>query len=410
MRTFRLRSVGVAVALIAGVAGGAQIVGVQPALAQEPAFVISRTRNLPWEIRAGEKVPLGKIFNIQQVVPGARILSIEAKWSVDVQINGLGSPPTPFVFANLDELRAATVTATKDGDIDIQIFAHNFQTDNTASKSTGFTFLRFVAPLVQAIGFVPVVSPPAVSAGEKVPLGKFLTTEVYSGPPKITNITFQASGGVQLNGLSIGALPPTLEALAAAPVTASSDGGLTFFVDYTVPSGGNIASAVPYRTGGSILVKFIAPVPVPAPPAPAPAPAPGPAPGPAPAPPPAAGGVPVVGGGNRVPVAQSTALVAVAGAVSPLTLQGSDPDANALTFVVVQFPVHGKLSGQAPNLSYTPDRGFVGTDALIFTASDGTASSAQATVTITVTGKAVSIARTVSRAVRRTVKKTTKKR
>ena len=103
-------------------------------------------------------------------------------------------------------------------------------------------------------------------------------------------------------------------------------------------------------------------------------------------------------------------LVAVAGAVTPLTLLASDPDANALTFVLVQLPAHGKLSGQAPNLSYTPDGGFLGTDALIFSATDGAASSAQATVTITVTGKAASTAKTVRKVIKKTVKKTTKKR
>lgn len=135
-----------------------------------------------------------------------------------------------------------------------------------------------------------------------------------------------------------------------------------------------------------------------------------PTPAPAPAPPTPAGGAPAVGGGNHAPVAQSMPLVAVAGAVTPLTLLASDPDANALTFVLVQLPAHGKLSGQAPNLSYTPDGGFLGTDALIFSATDGAASSAQATVTITVTGKAASTAKTVRKVIKKTVKKTTKKR
>ena len=130
--------------------------------------------------------------------------------------------------------------------------------------------------------------------------------------------------------------------------------------------------------------------------------------GPVPATP--AGGAPPVGVGNRAPVAQSMQLIAATGAITPLVLSAIDPDANALTYVLVQFPAHGKLSGQAPILSYSPDRGFLGTDALIFTATDGTASSAQATVTITITGKAVSGAKSVRKVVKKTVKKTTKKR
>ena len=428
MRTFRLRSVGVAVALIAGVAGGAQIVGVQPALAQQPAFVITPTQTAVFEIKAGETVPLGKIFNVQAVVSGAQIIDVAVAGSEGVLINGvkaLGKSSSTganqhtwdedawaFHFPTLQEALSANVTAYQGAAIGLRIIARNALSSDVRT-AFGEAGIRSVAAPVPAIKIVASASPPAVSAGEKVPLGKFLKTEVSFGPPKITTMAFQASGGVQLNGLSSGGLAPTLQALADASVTASSDGGLTVFILYTaVLPGGDPNLPSSFETQGSILVKFIAPGPAPAPPAPAPpAPAPAPpAPAPAPAPPTPAGGVPVVGGGNRPPVAQSTALIAVAGAVTPLTLQGSDPDGNALTFVVVQFPVHGKLSGQAPNLSYTPDRGFVGTDALIFTASDGTASSAQATVTITVTGKAVSIARTVSRAVRRTVKKTTKTR
>ena len=140
-----------------------------------------------------------------------------------------------------------------------------------------------------------------------------------------------------------------------------------------------------------------------------------PAPGPAPAPsPPVVGAPPVgasppVGGGNRAPVAQSAQLIAKAGSVTPVALAASDPDANALTFVLVQLPAHGKLSGQAPNLSYTPDGGFLGSDALIFTATDGTASSGQATVAITVTGATVSNAKVAKKTVRKVVRKAVKK-
>ena len=399
MRTFRLRRASVAMALIAGVAGGAQIAGMRPAVAQVPAFVITATQTPAFDIKAGEKVPLAKIFNIQQAVSGAQISVIKVASDPSVQINGLpGSALGELGFSNLNGLLAATVTVTKTGALGIRIFARNAPTDSTESISYGGAVLRIVEPPgipAQAIGIVPLASPPAVSGGEKVPLGRFLTTNVFFGPPTILSIAFQTSGGVQLNGSSSGALPPVLEAIAAASVTASSDGGLTILIDYTAVSPGGGTVPQPFQTQGSILVRFNAPVPAPAP---------------GPAPPPPAGGVPAVGGGNRAPVAQSMALIAVAGAVSPLVLQGSDPDGNALTFVVTQFPAHGKLSGQAPNLSYTPDRGFVGIDALIFTASDGTASSAQATVTITVTGKAASIAKTIRKVAKKTVKKTTKKR
>ena len=104
-------------------------------------------------------------------------------------------------------------------------------------------------------------------------------------------------------------------------------------------------------------------------------------------------------------------MVCLAVAIGTVTVRPhSAPLLPSLIVSVVQLPSHGKLSGQAPKLSYTPDSGFVGTDALIFAASDGTASSVKATVTITVTGKASSIAKTVRKVAKKTVKKTTKKR
>ncbi len=68
-----------------------------------------------------------------------------------------------------------------------------------------------------------------------------------------------------------------------------------------------------------------------------------------------------------------------------ITLDGDDVDGDPLTFSVVSGPTDGSLSGTAPNLTYTPDAGFVGTDSFQYTADDGTVSSAPASVTITVT-------------------------
>ncbi|MBI2089680.1 MAG: tandem-95 repeat protein [Deltaproteobacteria bacterium] len=67
-----------------------------------------------------------------------------------------------------------------------------------------------------------------------------------------------------------------------------------------------------------------------------------------------------------------------------VTLAGSDPDGDALTFSVVSGPAHGALSGAAPNLTYTPDANFNGSDSFTFKANDGTADSNVATVSIAV--------------------------
>jgi large repetitive protein len=64
-------------------------------------------------------------------------------------------------------------------------------------------------------------------------------------------------------------------------------------------------------------------------------------------------------------------------------LQGSDPDTDPLTFTVVTTPLHGTLSGTAPNLTYQPEPNFVGSDSLAFSVSDGSLSSNTAVITIT---------------------------
>ena len=68
-----------------------------------------------------------------------------------------------------------------------------------------------------------------------------------------------------------------------------------------------------------------------------------------------------------------------------ITLSGSDVDGNPLTFAVVDSPVHGSLSGSAPDLAYTPAPGYIGPDSLTFVANDGTIDSLPATVSISVT-------------------------
>ena len=85
--------------------------------------------------------------------------------------------------------------------------------------------------------------------------------------------------------------------------------------------------------------------------------------------------------------AQSVTLPENAASV-PITLTGSDPNTPALplTYTVTSAPTHGTLSGTAPNLTYTPDTGYFGSDSFQFSDTNGTATSATATVSITVVG------------------------
>jgi Bacterial Ig domain len=67
-----------------------------------------------------------------------------------------------------------------------------------------------------------------------------------------------------------------------------------------------------------------------------------------------------------------------------ITLTGSDPDDEMLTFGIWRRPSHGTLSGQAPDVVYTPDPGYLGSDSFSFKTYDDTGRSDTAKVSITV--------------------------
>ena len=67
-----------------------------------------------------------------------------------------------------------------------------------------------------------------------------------------------------------------------------------------------------------------------------------------------------------------------------ITLTGTDPESDPLTYAIGTSPTDGVLTGTAPNVTYTPNTDFNGEDSFTFTVNDGTDDSAEATVTITV--------------------------
>jgi hypothetical protein len=67
-----------------------------------------------------------------------------------------------------------------------------------------------------------------------------------------------------------------------------------------------------------------------------------------------------------------------------IVLSASDSDSDPLTYQVVTNPANGSLTGTAPNLTYTPNANFNGSDSFTFKANDGYADSLAATVSITV--------------------------
>src|SRR5690606_7449018 len=53
-----------------------------------------------------------------------------------------------------------------------------------------------------------------------------------------------------------------------------------------------------------------------------------------------------------------------------------------LTFIVLTEPMYGTLSGEAPDLIYTPSSNYYGTDSFTFKVNDGELDSAPATVSL----------------------------
>ncbi len=93
---------------------------------------------------------------------------------------------------------------------------------------------------------------------------------------------------------------------------------------------------------------------------------------------------------NSAPVAVDDAFSTVAGESLSLAAPGvlgndTDVDGDTLTSTRVGQPVNGTIALAANgSFTYTPDAGFVGRDLFTYTASDGSDTSAAATVTITV--------------------------
>ncbi len=91
---------------------------------------------------------------------------------------------------------------------------------------------------------------------------------------------------------------------------------------------------------------------------------------------------------NQPPVANSQTgdqkVVTPENTPKPITLTGSDPDGDLLSFILVTQPQHGTLSGTAPNVTYTPNTDFNGTDSFTFKVNDGQVDSNTATVEILV--------------------------
>jgi hypothetical protein len=83
---------------------------------------------------------------------------------------------------------------------------------------------------------------------------------------------------------------------------------------------------------------------------------------------------------DRAPEAQEDWVFMDEDTTSPFALSAADPEGDPLYYRVVTQPGHGRLTGVAPNLTYTPDANFNGWDLFTFVASDGLRDSNVATM------------------------------
>ncbi|SFV63189.1 Chitinase [hydrothermal vent metagenome] len=89
---------------------------------------------------------------------------------------------------------------------------------------------------------------------------------------------------------------------------------------------------------------------------------------------------------NLTPIAKSQSITVDEDTTdNKITLQGINSDnGDTLKFRLASEPRYGKLTGTPPNIKYTPNADYYGTDSFKFKVNDGNVDSATATVTITV--------------------------
>lgn len=92
----------------------------------------------------------------------------------------------------------------------------------------------------------------------------------------------------------------------------------------------------------------------------------------------------VAGTGSLPPVANPQSVTVLENTSASITLTGSDPGNNPLTYTIVNSPTNGTLSGSAPDVIYQPNAGYLGHDSFTFSVNDGVTDSVPAQVSITV--------------------------
>ncbi|WP_159434959.1 tandem-95 repeat protein [Rubritalea squalenifaciens] len=87
---------------------------------------------------------------------------------------------------------------------------------------------------------------------------------------------------------------------------------------------------------------------------------------------------------NDAPTAESKVYSLDEDTSVNVLLAGSDQEGEALSYNVLNQPLHGQVTGTSPNLVYTPDANFFGQDSFTYKVNDGELDSEIATINLTV--------------------------
>jgi len=86
---------------------------------------------------------------------------------------------------------------------------------------------------------------------------------------------------------------------------------------------------------------------------------------------------------NTAPIANGQAMTIDEDVATVITLNASDAEDNSLTYIINQ-PVNGSISGNGPDITYTPNVNFNGNDSFTYHVNDGSLDSATATISIVI--------------------------
>ena len=331
----------------------------------------------------GQTLPLAALFQPVQVSsPGFQYLNVVVTLTGGLTfadgaqvIAGQGSAALPSVMG-------IPVTAKSFGTATLKVTAL-LNNAPIADEATTTVDVPAPAPRPGEVRLLTTVGTATATAGQPLQLGSlFKAVEVgkqFNIVRTVIGVTLTGGLVFAANGEQSTALGGTNAMFDALLITVRANISGTVTLKVTAKTANfditdEATAAVNVPTAG----------PAPAPPTvPAAAPATTAAPVPTAAQAPGATGAPA-SSGNRPPTAVGKSVVVKASTATAIALKGTDPEGAALVYSIVDFPENGRLTGRAPNLTYLPEKGFVGTDAFSFTVSDRVSTSEEAVVSITV--------------------------